>query len=74
MVRVKLFHFAALFEHFDKLIRLPPGPLWGGGVKDYLNNVKKTTLLADECFTKRRLQKKNGRKWENFHKGVYKVF
>ena len=23
---------------------------WGGGVKGYLNNVKKTTLLADEAF------------------------
>ena len=27
MVRVKLFHFVWFFEHFDKLIRLPPGPL-----------------------------------------------
>ena len=27
MVRVKLFHFVWFFEHFDKLIRRPPGPL-----------------------------------------------
>ena len=31
MVRVTLPRFAAFFVHFDKLIRQPPGPLWGGG-------------------------------------------
>ena len=30
MVRVKMFHFVWFFVHFDKLIRRPPGPLWGG--------------------------------------------
>ena len=30
MVRVTLPRFAAFFVHFDKLIRQPPGPLWGG--------------------------------------------
>ena len=29
MVRVILLHFDAFFVHFDKLIRRPPGPLWG---------------------------------------------
>ena len=29
MVRVKMFHFVWFFVHFDKLIRRPPGPLWG---------------------------------------------
>ena len=32
MVRVKMFHFVWFFVHFYKLIRRPPGPLWGGGV------------------------------------------
>ena len=30
MVRVTLPGFAWFFVHYDKLIRRPPGPLWGG--------------------------------------------
>ena len=30
LVRVILLHVDAFFVHFDKLIRRPPGPLWGG--------------------------------------------
>ena len=43
MVRVKLSHFVWFFVHFYKLIRLPPGPLWGVG-RGYQPNKKKTFL------------------------------
>ncbi len=44
MVIVKLSHFVGFFVHFYKLIRLPPGPLWGGGSPDMVTYLAKKLI------------------------------
>ena len=49
MVRVIFLHFVAFFVHFDKLIRWPPGPLWGGGTG--LGNIPKKKKFSASLKT-----------------------